>query len=547
MMDLASSASCALKQEVLASDSYVGQNYGTSLLAEIPGIPLNPTEWNDEDAQRWLHGCINGYELCEEDLPPSLDVHVDNLLKGVNSVEFEKAFGDVCGDVIANDFSLRVQMAEQRGRSTVGVCPPTCQPISTTAHPPTCQPIPTTAPVQSRNTGHPQPPPLPNALATHRRQTVMPTFQPEPIHCSQFYPQLTAYQPQPQPQPTTLYENHIINSSSLALGYPKTSLPPMDAFREQVTMHNSSKSPADSKVFSFPSQFIVPEQMSPGLPLPGLSSKRNDVFSLRPANLPIHFNVPLNHTQRSGSLMSVSSVESNSVSDWTSEEEVSPFVCSDPDDSLTTRSNQLLDGSMMNGAIPTITLSPQSTGQQFGQPLGQFPDGTGIVAIPINPKTGKPKRKRRKKIRGQIIPPPLLPNRSSCTLWEFFLELLCDPEHYSRLITWLDRDKGEFKIIDSEVVSIIWGLLKNKTGMKYDHMSRSIRYYYGKDILDKVQDKQLVYRFGAGSNWLNYQPKSQGVDESRMPKTPIQICGRVAKPKHFAVARVTPSVAPTVS
>jgi hypothetical protein len=142
----------------------------------------------------------------------------------------------------------------------VGVCPPTCQPISTTAHPPTCQPIPTTAPVQSRNTGHPQPPPLPNALATHRRQTVMPTFQPEPIHCSQFYPQLTAYQPQPQPQPTTLYENHIINSSSLALGYPKTSLPPMDAFREQVTMHNSSKSPADSKVFSFPSQFIVPEQ-----------------------------------------------------------------------------------------------------------------------------------------------------------------------------------------------------------------------------------------------------------------------------------------------
>jgi hypothetical protein len=56
--------------------------------------------------------------LCEEDLPPSLDVHVDNLLKGVNSVEFEKAFGDVCGDVIANDFSLRVQMAEQRGRST---------------------------------------------------------------------------------------------------------------------------------------------------------------------------------------------------------------------------------------------------------------------------------------------------------------------------------------------------------------------------------------------------------------------------------------------
>lgn len=151
-------------------------------------------------------------------------------------------------------------------------------------------------------------------------------------------------------------------------------------------------------------------------------------------------------------------------------------------------------------------------------------------------------RKRRKKIRGQIIPPPLLPNRTSCTLWEFFLELLNAPEHYSRLITWLEKDKGEFKIVDSEVVSIIWGLLKNKSGMKYDHMSRSIRYYYGKEILDKVPEKQLVYRFGVNSNWLSYQPKSQGVDESRMPKTPIQICGRVAKPKHFAVARVAPTV-----
>jgi hypothetical protein len=46
MMDLASSASCALKQEVLASDSYVGQNYGTSLLAEIPGIPLSKSVSN---------------------------------------------------------------------------------------------------------------------------------------------------------------------------------------------------------------------------------------------------------------------------------------------------------------------------------------------------------------------------------------------------------------------------------------------------------------------------------------------------------------------
>ena len=81
-------------------------------------IITDPTEWNDEDAQRWLRGCINEYQLCEEDLPPSLDMSVDNLLKGVNSVEFEKAFGDICGDVIANDFHLRMQMAECKARPT---------------------------------------------------------------------------------------------------------------------------------------------------------------------------------------------------------------------------------------------------------------------------------------------------------------------------------------------------------------------------------------------------------------------------------------------
>lgn len=79
--------------------------------------------------------------------------------------------------------------------------------------------------------------------------------------------------------------------------------------------------------------------------------------------------------------------------------------------------------------------------------------------------------------------------------------------------------------------------------MKYDHMSRSIRYYYGKGILDKVRDKQLVYKFGPTSNWLRYQRKGQGLDDSRMPECPIDVCGRTAKPKHFAVARIAPQVA----
>ena len=50
-----------------------------------------------------------------------------------------------------------------------------------------------------------------------------------------------------------------------------------------------------------------------------------------------------------------------------------------------------MDGNVgNNSALPRITLSPQSSGEQFGQPFRRMPDGSGLVAIPINPKTGKP-------------------------------------------------------------------------------------------------------------------------------------------------------------
>ena len=208
--------------------------------------------------------------------------------------------------------------------------------------------------------------------------------------------------------------------------------------------------------------------------------------------------------------------------------------------------------------MPYIHLADSGNSIPLLHPICQMEDGTKLMAIPINPKTGKPskharncvsrkmvthfivERRRRRKARSPVVPPPLLNNRTNTTLWEFFLELLLDPDHYSHLITWVDREAGEFKIIDSEVVSVIWGLLKNKTGMKYDHMSRSIRYYYGKGILDKVPDKQLVYKFGSSSKFQGYQRKSQGLDDSRMPESPIDVCGRTAKPRHFAVARIVP-------
>jgi hypothetical protein len=287
-------------------------------------------------------------------------------------------------------------------------------------------------------------------------------------------------------------------------------------------------------------------------PLPfhqGMLSQRSqscsDVFSLGEDSSPADSyssspvsRSPLSQTHR---LMSdsLNSVASLTFTPSESEDYDSPFECEDRYNST----GSLTDSGCLDvNSLPYIRLSEGGSSVPVLHPICQMEDGTKLMAIPINPKTGKPKRRRRRKARSPVVPPPLLSNRSNTTLWEFFLELLLDPEHYSHLIMWVDREAGEFKIIDSEVVSVIWGLLKNKTGMKYDHMSRSIRYYYGKGILDKVPDKQLVYKFGPNSKWLSYERKSQGLDESRMPDSPIDVCGRTAKPKHFAVARIVPPI-----
>ncbi|CAN0432827.1 unnamed protein product [Lampetra planeri] len=81
-------------------------------------------------------------------------------------------------------------------------------------------------------------------------------------------------------------------------------------------------------------------------------------------------------------------------------------------------------------------------------------------------------------------------------LWQFLWELLLNPCDGSRLIRWLNRDKGIFKIEDSVEVARLWGIRKNRPAMNYDKLSRSIRQYYKKGIIRKTEISQrLVYQF----------------------------------------------------
>ncbi|XP_073229486.1 uncharacterized protein [Porites lutea] len=79
-------------------------------------------------------------------------------------------------------------------------------------------------------------------------------------------------------------------------------------------------------------------------------------------------------------------------------------------------------------------------------------------------------------------------------LWEYLLELLAEDSCRS-LITWSNKERGEFKLKNPGEVAKRWGLLKRKRGMNYEKLSRALRYYYQQGIIKKVPGQRLVYKF----------------------------------------------------
>lgn len=74
------------------------------------------------------------------------------------------------------------------------------------------------------------------------------------------------------------------------------------------------------------------------------------------------------------------------------------------------------------------------------------------------------------------------------------LELIIDPA-YSQLIKWTHDEDYEFKILQPTTVAKMWGKKKNKPTMNYEKLSRGLRYYYGKSVIEKVHGKRYVYQF----------------------------------------------------
>ena len=62
------------------------------------------------------------------------------------------------------------------------------------------------------------------------------------------------------------------------------------------------------------------------------------------------------------------------------------------------------------------------------------------------------------------------------------------------MIQWTGNEY-EFTILQPDDMAAMWGERKGKPRMNYDKLSRGLRYYYSKGIMDKVPGKKLTFKF----------------------------------------------------
>ncbi|XP_076022064.1 ETS translocation variant 5-like [Genypterus blacodes] len=123
------------------------------------------------------------------------------------------------------------------------------------------------------------------------------------------------------------------------------------------------------------------------------------------------------------------------------------------------------------------------------------------------------------KVKQEALP---YQRRGSLQLWQFLVTLL-DNQANAHLIIWTGRNM-EFKLIDPEEVARLWGIQKNRPAMNYDKLSRSLRYYYEKGIMQKVAGERYVYKFVCDPEALfslafpdNQRPRLKVEPESLIP------------------------------
>ncbi|KAF7259135.1 hypothetical protein EG68_03666 [Paragonimus skrjabini miyazakii] len=120
--------------------------------------------------------------------------------------------------------------------------------------------------------------------------------------------------------------------------------------------------------------------------------------------------------------------------------------------------------------------------------MAQMLSGTGWPAIRPSERDANRRMLTEKKTNSSTAV-----HAGPIQLWQFLLEELQNPEAKD-YISWTGQG-AEFKLKEPNQVAKRWGARKNKPKMNYEKLSRGLRYYYDKRIIQKVSGKRYVYRF----------------------------------------------------
>lgn len=160
-------------------------------------------------------------------------------------------------------------------------------------------------------------------------------------------------------------------------------------------------------------------------------------------------------------------------------------------------------GVIQQGDTPVSSPNPSDVGEERAGdipttgPVSSEREAVGPVKEKVDRKTHK--RENRISSNEEDIPDGVrLPQRKGgMHLWQFLYAMLRDTENrYANLIEWTRNEKDlEFRLLEPEAIAVWWGHHKNKSNMSYDKLSRSLRYYYDKGIIRKINGERYVYRF----------------------------------------------------
>lgn len=82
---------------------------------------------------------------------------------------------------------------------------------------------------------------------------------------------------------------------------------------------------------------------------------------------------------------------------------------------------------------------------------------------------------------------------SCLQLWEFLLHHL-ELGKLTDVLCWTDSERGLLRILKPNDMAAVWGSYRQTEKRTYENMSRALRYYYNKNILEQTNIR-LVYKF----------------------------------------------------